>query len=294
MRELPLLQITQQVLHTLHETLATRFHDAVEHDRVGCGEVGGAQRFGHRLSGEFQLFALTRIDMVHLFDHREHALRQQQVGLVNQREDRLLAPAWVGKSTVFAGQGRVIPFAALVCTRQHQRLPKLRTFRPPALLFGRIGERELRGPVLEHGEPFGRIARHHFARRLECMVLAELDPHGLHTGRVLGPFLQVCHRRRGRVFTVARCFGQRGEHHLGPARLRFQHRAEGIVPRRAARRTGRRLRHRMGPFQKHAVRVATPRRPSGKILRILSTGPIAQMRLPFQKGALRHPSGSQA
>ena len=93
-------QIGEQVLHSLDQVFPARFQRSFEHDRIGHREIRRARRFGDGARGEAQLFALVRRQPVHIVDHGERLFGKEQIGLVDQREGGMGAPARIGKPLV--------------------------------------------------------------------------------------------------------------------------------------------------------------------------------------------------
>ena len=104
MGQLAALEIAQQVFKAFDQALPIGLGRLFHHQRVEHRKVGRAQRFDQCPRGELELLVLGRIAGRGRIGHCQHLLGQHQVGLVDQRIERLFAPFGVSKAAVLAWQ----------------------------------------------------------------------------------------------------------------------------------------------------------------------------------------------
>ncbi len=197
--QLPLLQIVDQVAHTLEQVLALGLDRAFQHYRIGENEVIRAHRVDQRSGREFQLFALLRCDTFDLLGCADKIFGHHQICLMQQGESRMRAPLLCCKATILARQcicfGRVLSGGSADKTAQHT-LPD-RHCVPGKLLCGfdrSLGN--LLGHALRESEPLRRVERiGSFAHALATFG-HEFEPHRLDLARNGGEFTGISSKRR--------------------------------------------------------------------------------------------------
>jgi hypothetical protein len=176
------------VFHALDEVLAPRLERLFQHDRIGHREVRRAQCLGQSADGKAQLLALVRIQPFGAIGKGSELLGIKQVALVDQREDRLFAPAWIGKASVFARQIR--RRCSVTGELAEQSLPQLHAIFEQLLLGRRIGQRHGLVPVFNQPEPRGGVSQR-LASTLAQRRCLKIEPEALHARRDIGPARNV-------------------------------------------------------------------------------------------------------
>jgi hypothetical protein len=94
------LEVLDQVAQALDQVLAPALERGLEHRRIGRGKIGGRQGVDELARVELCLMLDVRIDARHAAHRRFHAARRQQVGLLDEVEQRIVAPDLVLEALV--------------------------------------------------------------------------------------------------------------------------------------------------------------------------------------------------
>jgi hypothetical protein len=108
---------------------------ALHDDGVGQREMVGAQRIEQGAGGKAQLLLLDRIDALDRIGHGGDLLGHHQIGLMDQREEGIVAPARIGKALVLPGQIDRLVLGAKAILADHLA-PQVQAVGPQFLLHG--------------------------------------------------------------------------------------------------------------------------------------------------------------
>jgi hypothetical protein len=175
----------------------------------------GAQRIEQGAGGKAQLLLLDRIDALDRIGHGGDLLGHHQIGLMDQREEGIVAPARIGKALVLPGQIDRLVLGAKAILADHLA-PQVQAVGPQFLLHGGARQRREVEPALHQPHPARRIGHGgdggFFSRQLAGLLVLEIEPHGLQLAHDLGPMAGLLRGGKGQ--------GQAGHHrssHCCPA-----------------------------------------------------------------------------
>ena len=96
------LQVLQQVVQSVDQISPAAGDRLAQHEGVGGGEVTRRQRVDHLLGSELELGASTLVEVLGIRHQVDPRSSRQQVGLLDQVEDRVLVPRCVVEAAIVA------------------------------------------------------------------------------------------------------------------------------------------------------------------------------------------------